>query len=166
MARPSDSRRASTASSGMDMESPVTRSLRSPRFGGAGAPSSAGSNASGVTGATSPALAVAAELKPPAPPERSSSGDSHAVSVWATSASGRRSPIHAAGLATARTTERTGPGSSRSPVRRMDGPWQTTRMAAATKTATSPSRAPRRLVRGEMGGMTSSGSVTIRTGSR
>src|SRR5215211_8903438 len=73
-------RRASSVSSGVASESPVTSKVSSGCFGGVGAPTWAGSNASGVTGGT-PRLAcgelVAVAKPPPRSEEHTSELQSH-----------------------------------------------------------------------------------------
>ncbi len=135
-----ESRRASSWSSGIESESPVTSSFSSGRLAGGGEPIATGSKASGPIGGTrSPAGAAAPASKPP--PSSSSSGESPAVSsAWA-SANGSVSAIHPAGSPTEATMSRPTPGSSSLAARSIEPPERTIRISAATAIATTASRA-------------------------
>ena len=83
------SRRARSASSGIDIESPVTSSVCRGRLGGAlSVPIAAGSNASGVTTWVWPFTVVAVSELKPSRPLRLGFGDSQAVAALLTPASG------------------------------------------------------------------------------
>src|SRR3954447_11879164 len=147
------SERATSRSSGIDMESPVTSTVCSGRGGAGFRPRARASKASGVTGGTPPARAPAAGAeKPPGPEPRSLSGESQAVRGGAAEASGSWSAIHPAGRPTASTNVRPGPEPISRPWRRMDGPSQRMSSTAATPTTISASRARKRRPRRSQGG--------------
>src|ERR1035437_9315091 len=134
---------ARSESSGWDIESPVTSSVCSARLGGAGAPIVLGSKASGVTGGMRPASPAAPSWKPPGPP-RLGSGESHAVALWLTLASGRRSAIQPAGRPTASTASRPTPEFISSPALRIEAPSKRISRTAARSTTRTASRARKR----------------------
>ena len=128
-------------SSGVESESPVTRSVPSSCFGGAGAPIAAGSKASAVTAGTrpSPPVAVAAGSKPP--PTSSVSGESPPVSSCWAFWSGSRSATHSVGSPTASTMSRPIPGSICAAASRIEPPENSTSSKATSATAPTASRA-------------------------
>src|SRR4051794_2420944 len=132
------------ASSGVDIESPVTSRVRRRRFGAGRAPSWAGSNASGVTGGTPPRASVTVATVKASRASSRGSGESQEVAWSATVASGSWSAIQPAGFPTASTTSRPTPGGICSPARRTAAPAKRTSRSAAMLTAMIPSRARKR----------------------
>src|SRR3954470_23587040 len=135
------SRRASSWSSGCDIESPVTSSVFNGFFGPAAAPTAPGSKASGVTGGTPPAVVTDSDANPPPVEPRSCSGESHPVRWWPIEANGNASPPREVGFPTAWTSVFPTPPPISAPARFTDPPANSTSSPTATKTAISASRA-------------------------